>query len=82
MHSLDESSNSHSSEPIENQVLHITEISSDILSIVLEYMKLKDEYLILLRIMHRKQEKLQITDLPIDTAKILDVMSAALFFDC
>ena len=31
---------------------------------------------------HRKQEKLQITDLPIETSKILDVMSAALFFDC
>ena len=67
-----EISNPHSSETVENQVLHITEISSDILSIVLEYMKLKEE----------KQEKLQITDLPIETSKILDVMSAALFFDC
>ena len=46
LHRVDEISDPHSSETIENQVLHITEISSDILSIVLEYMKLKDEYFI------------------------------------
>ena len=53
-------------------VFHVSEINSDILTLVIDYLKLKD----------KKQGEMSLSDFPIEPSKILDVMSAALFFDC
>ncbi|OAO15937.1 hypothetical protein AV274_2346 [Blastocystis sp. ATCC 50177/Nand II] len=58
-------------EESETTEMELEDISSGTLEIVLSYMKLK-----------REKGNLQITDLHIDETKILDVMAAALFFDC
>ena len=60
--------------------MELEDISSGTLEIVLSYMKLKREYISILSI--PRKGNLQITDLHIDETKILDVMAAALFFDC
>ena len=62
--------------------MELEDISSGTLDIVLSYMKLKREYALLPFPSIRRKGNLQITDLHIDETKILDVMAAALFFDC
>lgn len=66
----------------ETTEMELEDISSGTLEIVLSYMKLKCEYILFPFCQFLEKGNLQITDLHIDETKILDVMAAALFFDC